>query len=39
MKKSEYLRLKKIEEHNLRKAEGIVHMPGEPEPLREFLAA
>ena len=39
MKELEYLRLKKIEEHNLGKTEGIVNMPGEPEPLSEFLAA
>ena len=39
MKELEYLRLKNIEERNLRKAEGIVNMPGKPEPLREFLAA
>ena len=27
------MRLKKIEENNLRKAEGIINMPGKPEPL------
>ena len=39
MKELEYFRLKKIEEHNMGKAEGIVNMPREPEPLSEFLAA